>query len=273
MVIFGSYNAPILEEEFDSIYYDSFENLPGIGDYGTYTNYEGEEVPIHGTGVVPYYMWNITDGLYFNVYYGANFVDYVGKVENKLAMIRPVNGKGYDSFIYGNYFDLVLDGPAAPDDAAVAAIKAIDAIPDRVTYDDRALVEAARAAYSKVATILQQALVTNYADLISAEQRIIALTPAPEGEAATETEPTEPAAEEKTEGSNGGVILCVVVGVVILAGAVTMLTKKRKVQPAAEASEAAPAEETPEAETVEEVQEEETPACEEIVVDEAELEK
>ena len=273
MVIFGSYNAPILEEEFDSIYYDSFENLPGIGDYGTYTNYEGEEVPIHGTGVVPYYMWNITDGLYFNVYYGANFVDYVGKVENKLAMIRPVNGKGYDSFIYGNYFDLVLDGPAAPDDAAVAAIKAIDAIPDRVTYDDRALVEAARAAYSKVATILQQALVTNYADLISAEQRIIALTPAPEGEAATETEPTEPAAEEKTEGSNGGVILCVVVGVVILTGAVTMLAKKRKVLPAAEASEAAPAEETPEAETAEEVQEEETPACEEIVVDEAELEK
>ena len=68
-------------------------------------------------------------------------------------------------------------------------------------------------------------------------------------------------------------ILCVVVGVVILAGAVTMLTKKRKVQPAAEASEAAPAEETPEAETAEEVQEEETPVCEEIVVDEAELEK
>ena len=182
MVIFGSYNAPILEEEFDYTYYDSFENLPGIGDYGTYTNYEGEEVPIVGTGVVPYYMWNITDGMYFDMYYGANFVDYVGKVENKLAMIRPVNGKGYDSFIYGNYFDLTLDGPAAPDDAAVAAIKAIDAIPERVTYDDRALVEAARAAYSKVATILQQALVTNYADLISAEQRIIALTPVEEGD-------------------------------------------------------------------------------------------
>ena len=256
MVIFGSYNAPILEEEFDYTYYDSFENLPGIGDYGTYTNYEGEEVPIVGTGVVPYYMWNITDGMYFDMYYGANFVDYVGKVENKLAMIRPVNGKGYDSFIYGNYFDLTLDGPAAPDDAAVAAIKAIDAIPERVTYDDRALVEAARTAYSKVATILQQALVTNYADLISAEQRIIALTPAEEGGTTTETEPTEPAAEEKTEGGNGGVILCVVVGVVMMVGAFTMLTKKRKAQPAEVVSEAAPAEEAPEAETVEETAQE-----------------
>jgi len=274
MVIFSSYNAPILEEEFDYTYYDSFENLPGIGDYGTYTNYEGEEVPIVGTGVVPYYMWNITDGMYFDMYYGANFVDYVGKVENKLAMIRPVNGKGYDSFIYGNYFDLTLDGPAAPDDAAVAAIKAIDAIPERVTYDDRALVEAARAAYSKVATILQQALVTNYADLISAEQRIIALTPVEEGDQTTETEPTEPAAEEKSEGGKGGVILCVVVGVVILAGAVVMLAKKRKVQPAAEASEEVPAEEISEPETAEEaVQEAETAPCEEIVIDEAELEK
>ena len=219
-------------------------------------------------------MWNITDGMYFDVYYGANFVDYVGKVEQKLAMIRPVNGKGYDSFIYGNYFDLTLDGPAAPDDAAVAAIKAIDAIPERVNYDDRALVEAARAAYSKVATILQQALVTNYADLISAEQRIIALTPAEEGEAAGESEPTEPVAAEKSEGGNGGVILCVAVGVVILAGAVTTLIKKRKVQTVeeapAEATEEAPVEAEAEPETAEE---EEVTPCEEIVIDEAELEK
>ena len=37
--------------------------------------------------------------------------------------------------------------------------------------------EAARAAYNKVATLEQQALVTNYTELISAEQRIIALAP------------------------------------------------------------------------------------------------
>ena len=273
MVIFGSYNAPILEEEFDYTYYDSFENLPGIGEYGTYTDYDGEEIPIVGAGVVPYYMWNITDGMYFDVFYGANFVDYVGKVENKLAMIRPVNGKGYDSFIYGNYFELTLDGPAAPDDAAVAAIKAIDAIPDRVTYDDHELVEAARAAYSKVATTLQQALVTNYADLISAEQRIIALTPTPEGEENAEPESTEPAAEEKSEGSNGGVILCVVVGVALLSGAMVMLMKKHKTQPAAEAAEEATEEAAAEPAEEEPAQEAEVPACEEIVIDEAELEK
>ena len=270
MVIFGSYNAPILEEEFDFTYYDSFKNLPGIGDYGTYTDYNGEEVPIEGIGVVPYYMWNITDGMYFDMFYGANFVDYVGKVEEKLAMIRPVNGKGYDSFIYGNYFELTLDGPAAPDDAAVAAIKAINAIPERVTYEDRALVETARAAYSKVATTLQQALVTNYADLISAEQRVIALTPAPEGEAAEATEPTEPA-EVKTEGGNGGAVvgmLCVLAA----AGAAGWLwLKKRKNHPAPEMTEETVEVEEPPAE--EETAQEETASeenIEEVIIDEAE---
>ena len=272
MVIFGSYNAPILEEEFDSTYYDSFKNLPGIGDYGTYTDYDGEEVPIEGIGVVPYYMWNITDGMYFDMFYGANFVDYVGKVEEKLAMIRPVNGKGYDSFIYGNYFELTLDGPAAPDDAAVAAIKAIDAIPDRVTYEDRAYVEAARAAYSKVATTLQQALVTNYADLISAEQRITALTPAEEGEGTEEPAPTEPA-EEKSEGGSAGVILCVLVGVVAMGAAMVMLIKKRKSTTETDEKPEEAAQETPAAEPEEAAQEDETPACEEIVIEETEQEE
>jgi hypothetical protein len=59
----------------------------------------------------------------------------------------------------------------------IAAIKAIDAIPDKVTYEDRAIVEAARAAYDKIATLEQMALVHNYEKLISAEQRIAALTP------------------------------------------------------------------------------------------------
>lgn len=60
----------------------------------------------------------------------------------------------------------------------MAAIRAIKAIPEKVAYSDKALVEAARDAYNKIATVAQQALVTNYADLVSAEQRIVALTPA-----------------------------------------------------------------------------------------------
>ncbi|MBR5127344.1 MAG: hypothetical protein IKU69_02845, partial [Roseburia sp.] len=153
------------------------EHIPGSGNYGTYTDYDGNEVSIDGIGLTPYYMWNITDGLYFNVYYGANFVDYVGYVEDKLTMICPINGVGYDSFIYNQYFDLALDGATAADKVTVAAINAINAIPEKVSYEQKALVEKARELYTKIATTEQQALVTNYADLISAEQRITALAP------------------------------------------------------------------------------------------------
>ena len=247
MVIFNSYNAPILEEEFDYTYYDSFENLPGTGEYGTYTDYNGEEVPIVGTGVIPYYMWNITDGMYFDMFYGASFVNYVGKVEDKLAMIRPVNGQNYDSFIYNQYFDLTLDGPAAADDVAVAAIKAIDAIPERVVYEHKALVEEARAAYSKVATTLQQALVTNYADLISAEQRITALTPTEEtgeeGEAATE--PSEDASEDGSKGGSGGAALGVLC-VLAAGGAGGWLWLKQRKKNASTGTQEETAEENPE---------------------------
>lgn len=177
-VVFTSFEAPALEEEYDSTYYDCLENIPGVGDFGTYVDYDGNEVEIVGMGLVPYYMWNVTSGMYTNVFYGANFVDYVGYVENKLVMVRPENGVNYDSYIMNQYFDLAIDGPTAPDDITMAAIRAIKAIPEKVAYSDKALVEAARDAYNKIATVAQQALVTNYADLVSAEQRIVALTPA-----------------------------------------------------------------------------------------------
>ena len=88
----------------------------------------GNEVQITGIGLIPYYMWNSTDGLYSNVFYGANFIDYVGYVENKLTMIRPINGKFYDSYIYGQYFDLAINGAPGADDTTLAAIAAIAAI-------------------------------------------------------------------------------------------------------------------------------------------------
>ena len=227
-VVFGSQTAPVLEEEFDSTYYESLEHIPGSGDYGTYTDYDGREITIEPMGMVPYYMWNVTGGMYHNAYYGANFVDYVGYVTDKLTMVRPVNGVGYDTFIMGQYFDMVIDGPAAPDQTTLTAIKAIKAIPEKVGYNDADLVEAARAAYTKIATIQQQALVTNYADLISAEQRIIALTPAEEGEVAEgetvegETESTKTEKTEKTgSGVNGGAVALVAVLALLLGGGVT----------------------------------------------------
>ena len=191
LVVFGSYIVPIFEEEFDPAYYESYEHIPGTGDFGEYTDYNGNEVSITGMGLVPYFMWNATGGQYSNVFYGANFVDYVGYVDNKLIMVSPVNGIGYDSYICGMYFDYRIDGPAAPDDVTIAAIEAIDAIPEKVAYSDKALVEAAREAYDKIATLEQMALVTNYSKLVSAEQRIAALAPT-EGGDDTAPEPDNP---------------------------------------------------------------------------------
>ena len=206
-VVFQSYYAPILEEEFDSTYYETYDHIPGTGNFGTYNDYDGTEVSIDGFGLIPYYMWNATGGMYSNVFYGANFVDYVGFVEQKLTMVRPANGKNYDSFIMNQYFDLVIDGANAADDVTLAAIKAIDSIPERVAFEDKAIVDAAREAYSKIATTEQQALVTNYGILVSAEQRVIALDPA------NQVQTEEEVVEEKT--SNAGSIWFLIAVVVL----------------------------------------------------------
>ncbi len=211
MVIFGSYTAPIFEEEFDPSYYETYNHIPGTGSFGEYTDYNGETVEILGIGIVPYYMWNVVDGLYSNVFYGANFVDYVGFVNDKLTMVKPVNGVGYDSFICNQYFDLRIDGPAAPDDTAVAAINAIKAIPERVAYTDKPLVEAARQAYDKIATTQQLALVTNYSDLVSAEQRIKALA-STEEDGKTE----EPTQTPENKGGKGWIIVVILVLAIVL---------------------------------------------------------
>ena len=218
MVTFSSFDAPILEEEYDPAHYDSLKNIPGSGDYGTYTDYDGTEVQIEPLGIVPYFMWNVTGGMYSNVFYGANFVDYVGYVDDKIVMVKPVNGKNYDTFVFAQYFDIVAEGASAADDVTLEAIKAINAIPEKVSYEDKAIVEAARAAYNKIATTEQQALVTNYAVLISAEQRIIALTPVDEDEAT----------ERPTGKKNSPLptIILVVVIVFVLAGGVIVGYKK-----------------------------------------------
>ncbi len=231
LVVFKSYEKPVFEEEFDSFYYESYEHIPGYGDYGEYTDYDGEEVSIIGTGLVPYFMWNATDGLYSNVFYGANFIDYVGYVEDKIIMIKPSNGKHYDTYITAQYFDVTIEGDVAADDVTLAAIEAIANIPERVTYADKALVEAARAAYDKIATLEQQALVTNYAVLVSAEQRIIALTPEQTPEGPTEDPQAAHAAKmRKLIGGIAGVAVCVIAFAVtfIVTGKENLPEKKHK---------------------------------------------
>ena len=216
IVVFGTYDSPILEEEFDPRYYETLEHIPGSGDFGTYTDYDGTEVVIEPMELLPYFMWNVTDGMYFDVFYGANFTDYVGYVEDKMIMVKPVNGQHYDSYILSQYFDTVIDGAQAPTKQTLNAIAAINAIPEGVTYEQRNLVTTARALYGQIGTLEQQALVTNYAKLVNAEQRIKALTPVEE----VTNDVTEN--NEQPKKNNAALIVILVVVAVIVAAAGTV---------------------------------------------------
>lgn len=252
IVVFGTYESPILEEEFDPAYYESLENIPGTGDFGEYTDYNGNTVNVQGMGMLPYFMWNATDGLYYDIFYGANFMDYVGHVEDKIMMVHPVNGVQYDSFILNQYFDMSVNGAQAPQKLTLQTIAAIKAIPERVTYEQRAIVENARNLYNQIGTLEQQALVTNYADLVTAEQRIKALTPQEE----------EQPAQEEVKDENGLTVILIVVGIVLLGGiaaAIFVLREKifgKKAIPA-ETEESKKTEETVDSEATEEIEESE----------------
>ncbi len=159
-ISFASYQSPILEEEYDSFYYESMENIPAAGVYDFMDNYNNP-IKYEGIEIIPYFMWNVTS-MPNNFFYGANFVDYVGKVDDKITMISPVNGKNYDSFIMGHYFALRVEGAAAADDTTLAAIEAIGKLPTdtgSITLADKGLVSAARAAYNKIISDEQRALV------------------------------------------------------------------------------------------------------------------
>ncbi len=211
-VTFKGYIAPLLEEEFDQSYYDSFENLPCTGTYEMlrYEDLNGngiiepnEEIPVDckGIEIVPFYMWNIASNKYNNIYYGANFVDYIGhtldsnrEFDNmgELVMIAPSNGVGYDSFIFAQYFADRVAGDVAADELTLAAIEAINRLPDVVTLEDKPLVVAARNAYDLVTSTLQKALVTNYDKLRRAETLIEAYEGAIEpDDGSDETDPPE----------------------------------------------------------------------------------
>ena len=171
MVSFASYNAPVLEEEYDYSYWMNPENLPATGKYQYQDALTGGVVTYYGLGIVPYFMWNATEAPNI-IYYGANFVNYIGLVEDDIVMVRPANGVGYDSFIYGQYFTVAVDGGAAADQNTLAAIEAINNIPDNVTLAHRDLVIAAREAYNRITSDTQRGLVANYEKLRKAEQRI-----------------------------------------------------------------------------------------------------
>ena len=247
VVVFTSYDAPILEEEFDSSYYESLEHIPGTGNHGEYQDYDGNTVQIEGNGQIPYFMWNATGGLYHNVFYGANFVDYVGYVENKILMVRPANGQDYDTYIMGQYFELgmMVDGSAAADKNTQAFIDAINRLPNPVGLADEEAVIAARALYNKITNLEQQALAADaYALLQSAEQRIAKLkeTPAEPEEPGTET----PDDQAKEPVGNMTIVIVLVALVVVAVAVVVVLNllAKKKEKAAAAATEEQSEEET-----------------------------
>ena len=208
-VSFSSYEAPVLEEEYDSYYYESMEHIPAIGDYD-FQDYYGNPLVYAGNGTVPFFMWNVTS-LPSNFFFGANFVDYVGYVENKITMIRPSNGKCYDSFIFSQYFDLRIDGATAADDITLNAIEAIKSLPTNtkeITLADKATVQAARAAYDKIVSFEQRALVpTDVLDILTnAEQRIADLEFLGKGET--------PPATDGDDKLNTFLVLNIIIGIV-----------------------------------------------------------
>ncbi len=231
-VIFKSYEAPVLEEEFEMDYYSSYQNMAATGEY-KFQWYDGSEVIYHGLGIVPFYMIDAYSH-YSNTLYGATFVDYIGHNDGDLIMIRPSNGLYYDTFIFGQYFSTVIDGATSASDDTLAAIDAINKLPSAVQLSDKALVEAAREAYDKIVSLEQQALVYNYADLTKAETRIKALsnaaTPDEPGddepgddEPGTDTPVIDDPGEQPQGGSDNTVVIVLIVLSSVLGAAVIAL--------------------------------------------------
>jgi hypothetical protein len=135
-------------------------------------------------------MWNVSSNN-TNLYYGANFVNYIGQINKTLMMVRPTNGQGYDTFIFSQYFDVVVEGYNAATASTVEVIALINKIPTSVTLDSESLINAARTAYDNISSTEQKALVTNYSKLADAESLLAYLknrdiTPTPVVDVTTE---------------------------------------------------------------------------------------
>ncbi len=221
-VAFSSFTAPILEEEFDQAYWNTFENIPATGEF-EFTDVDGKEITLYGLGIVPFFMWNASD-LHTNGYYGATFVDYIGHIDNKIVMVAPSNGKNYDSFILGQYFSTIIPGATAADATTLAAIAAIATLPSAkdITLEHKALIQSVRAMYDKVLTNDQKALI-NVEPLTQAEKLIQTLeyiydqqNPAP----APDTPDTDGTDNNEDEDGGSPVLLIVLItaAVILIAG-------------------------------------------------------
>mgnify|MGYP004638186959 CR=1 FL=1 len=212
-VVFTGLTAPALEEQYDEFYHYG-DNTPFV------TVSDGVS---SGLSISKYYMWNIGTH-YNNYYYGANFINYVGKVDANLTMIYPANGTNYNEFIYGKYFNTMIQGPHAATARTLAVIAQIEALPSQITLSHKDLVAAARSAYNELSLTSQQALVTNYEKLTSAEATIEYLS------ARNNNSSSEDSSADNNNGG-GPVVLWIVIPCVLIvaaAGVVYFMVFKKK---------------------------------------------
>jgi acetyltransferase-like isoleucine patch superfamily enzyme len=181
VVVFKSYDAPILEEDYDTSRL-AYENLPMTGRIGEYV----------GLGIVKYYMWNPT-AQFTNFYFGANFVDFIGDVDGDLVMVKPANGRKYNTFIFSQYFKTVVEGSNAATDETINVIALINAIPSRVSLTDEETIVTAREAYDKITSFEQRALIAEvYPKLSNAESTLEYLKAnAGQGDSSDSSEPED----------------------------------------------------------------------------------
>jgi hypothetical protein len=159
-VVFNSYEAPMMEEAYDTSYL-TMSNMPFTGNLAGY----------EGLGITPYYLWNVTSS-YNNYFFGANFSNYVGHINKNMVMVKPANGKNYDTFMFSQYFTLSVDGKNALTQMTLNVIAMIENLPANIKLTDEEVVVAARKAYDQIPELEQKALVTNLSKLTSAESTI-----------------------------------------------------------------------------------------------------
>ena len=233
-IVFKSYYAPILEEQYEMTYYMDPSNIPTFP-----TNAYTTDGRYYGLGIVPYFMWGASSSP-SNFFYGANFIDYIGHGSKDIEMIRPVNGVYYDTFIYNQYFNDVQDGAAAPDKITESAMEAILKLAGiRVSLQHEQLVIEARQAYDKITSELQRSILSETmvdgtsltAILTAAERRIEAL------KSVEDVVPDEDEGDvDAPEATEPGVGVVIVITAILLAAGVGVVVviyfkdKKRKEQ-------------------------------------------
>ena len=235
-VSFTSIEAPILEEQYQtSVEEVTSSNVPRyLSNNVAYYIYNSTE---HGLKIVPFQSW-LADPT--NVLHGANFIAEIGTPEGReihkdktLVMVRPINGTGYENFLFEQYFDVVLDGPTAISDATQEIIDRINALPSPVSLADREEVEGIRSGYDALSAD-QQGRVDNYNVLQTAENRIRFLLS--QEETPPEADPTEPRVIPHLWVY---VLLGIVAAAALIAVAVVMLVRKDKKTDGAKENEAA----------------------------------